>query len=636
MESHDGERRAEEERAVAKIKSNPKYFYSYVKRKSHVRSQVGPFVVDGDLISDPDQKCEALSAQFSSVFSQPRHAVEEYPGVEGEEEHAVHIDDVVLDHDCLAKSIDGLSASAAAGPDQIPAVLLKKCKSALLDPLCRLWRESVRTGDIPSALKRALITPIYKGGARDQPCNYRPVALTSHIIKVFEKVVVKQLTEYMESRDLHNRHQHGFRGGRSCLSQLLENHQRIVVAMEQGVAVDVVYLDFAKAFDKVDHSVVLDKLRRLGVGGVLLRWIRCFLIDRVQTVAVDGARSSDVNVVSGVPQGSVLGPLLFLVHVSDIDADLEHSFASSFADDTRLLARVTRVEDCERLQCDLRRIYGWAETNNMKLNGSKFELIRYGERDFAYDYQTGEDALIVCKNTVKDLGITVSDSGRFAEHMDEMVKRGRNKMGWILRTFQTREKILILTLYRSLVLPVLEYCCQLWCPQMVGEIGTVEAVQRTLTSKIEGLSGCDYWQRLEALGLYSLQRRRERYIIIYAWKVIHTLVPNLETHPIVTVRRIRRGRLCIVPKVSGRSLAGARRACEESFAVMGPTLFNCIPSTLRDYDGSLLGFKRKLDEFLKTVPDKPFLPHYYQRAAGNSLVQQLAQQRVEGSWSRDW
>ena len=625
-ESHRAERQRDENRAVASIKTNPKYFYSYARSKAKIKGEVGPFKENHKIITDPKEKSEILRRQFESVYSKPMEEYEEAPDETIASTPSETLDDVDFREDDFVRSIADLSTASAAGPDGIPAVLLKKCANSLKRPLLLLWKKSMDSGEIPKELKNGLVTPIFKGGERSIPKNYRPVALTSHIIKIFEKIIVNRIVEHLERNELYNDSQHGFRRGRSCLSQLLEHYHRIVKALADGSSVDVVYLDFAKAFDKVDHKVLLRKLRRLGIGGKLLKWIRCFLTGRKQSVAVEGTRSGDSEVISGVPQGSVLGPLLFLIHISDIDSGISHATLSSFADDTRVLMEIRRTEDRVNMQTDLNTIYSWAAKNSMEFNGAKFEAVEYrGRHDLGNsEYMATDGSTIQRKMELRDLGVVMQETATFEHQVQAMAARARKQMGWVLRTFATREPAPMLTLYKSMILPLLEYACQLWAPTSPGLIRMLEGVQRTYTARIFGLKGLDYWQRLNKLKLYSLERRRERYMILYVFKILMGLAPNIKVEglEITEHKHIRRGKLCKIPGMKRRADCRVQSVREKCFALCAPRLFNSLPQYLRDFSGTLESFKNKLDSYLQSVPDRPILPHYYQIERDNGLISQ--------------
>ena len=411
----------------------------------------------------------------------------------------------------------------------------------------------------------------------------------------------------------------------------MDHYQTIVKIMETGNVADVIYLDIAKAFDKVDHGILLRKLRVMGIGGPMLTWIQEFLVNRSQIVSVDGELSQKAAVVSGVPQGTVLGPILFLVFVSDVDGGLQHASASSFADDTRILMKIETNSDTQNLQNDLNTVYKWAENNNMAFNCSKFQHMRCGSPVVdASHYVSPSGDEIAMFGDIRDLGIMMSDSCKFHEHIDKGSSKGKRMSGWILRTFKTRDRGPMLTLYKSLVLPILDYCCQLWSPDQLGLVRKLEAIQRHFTSKINGCGGLSYWERLSELRLYSLERRRDRYAIIYVWKVINNLAPNFmnEDYMIKTKCTPRHGRKCVIPALVRGTAARIVTLKENSFALRGPRMFNCIPAELRNCDGTVESFKNNLDKFLAGVPDKPCLPLYYQASTGNSLLQQVMQQRV--------
>ena len=284
-----------------------------------------------------------------------------------------------------------------------------------------------------------------------------------------------------------------------------------------------------KAFDKVDHKVLLQKLVAIGISGKLLKWIGGFLIGRTHAVVVDGAKSEAASVNSGVPQGSVLGPLLFLVLISDIDANLNSASASSFADDTRVIMPIKCDGDRLQMQQDLSNVYKWAIDKGMVFYDAKFECLMYmchANSSRPPDYLNNAGQSIEVSEEVKDLGILMSGNGSYCAHLGEIVTKTRHQVGWIFRTFSCRDRVSMLTIYKATVLPILEYCSQLWGPTKTGDIKLLESIQRSFTSKINEVRELSYWDRLKLLDLHSLERRRDRYSIMYVYKIITGLVPN--------------------------------------------------------------------------------------------------------------
>ena len=240
-----------------------------------------------------------------------------------------------------------------------------------------------------------------------------------------------------------------------------------------------------------------------------------------------------------------------------------------------------------------------------------------------YTCPSGE--FIETQPSTRDLGIIMSESATFNLQIDDVVKRGTRQAAWVLRTFYCRDARVMLTLFKSLVLPILEYCCQVWSPVTLGKIRSLESVQRNFTSKIAGMKDFNYWDRLLHLKLYSLERRRERYIIIYIFKVILGLSPNFDNHSyaISTFVSERRGLLCRVPSLNKKALGRFKTMKDESLAVRGPLLFNSIPTEIRNLNLSVDSFKSKLDGFLSGVPDKPSLQNYFQVSKNNSITEQI-------------
>ena len=341
-----------------------------------------------------------------------------------------------------------------------------------------------------------LITPLYKGkGSKCQAVNYRPISLTSHIIKVFERVLRDKIVTFLEENCILSDNQHGFRKGRSCLSELLAHYEEILTNANNGEGTDTVYLDFAKAFDKVDHQLLLKKLQSIGIKGKLLNWLKAFLSNRKQEVVIDGFKSFVWAVLSGVPQGSVLGPILFLIFINDIGTSLHDSKLKSFADDTKLSRNVSCQADAVKLQHDLNRVMEWSVANNMALNEEKFQFLKH---NYNFDpnitklpfghynscYKTLDSILIECSSTVKDLGVTFSSDSTFNIHIANIVKKAKNQAAWILSVFKTRRKAEMMEFYKTYVRSHLEYCCPLWNPSgpsSLTSIKLLEGVQRTFT-----------------------------------------------------------------------------------------------------------------------------------------------------------
>ena len=409
---------------------------------------------------------------------------------------------VFFNREDIKEAIDHLSCNAAPGPDGFPAILLKMCKDQLSYPLELIFKESLRTGEIPSILKSAFVFPLHKGGMRSVPANYRPVSLTSHLVKTLERVIKKHLVRYLEFNGKINNNQHGFRSGRSCLTQLLEQYDKILSILEEGKNADAVYLDFSKAFDKVDKGILLRKLKAAGVTGKLGKWIQSFLSQRTQQVIVNSTKSSSSRVTSGVPQGSVLGPLLFLILINDIDKDISANI-SLFADDTRIFSEISSEECVENLQSNLEKLYKWESDNNMKFNGGKFELIRFGQntelKENTVYFTPNQEDIIEEKESLRDLGVIISNAMTFSNHVDKVCSKVSQKAGWILRTFRSRKTFLLKPLFKSLLQPHIDYCSQLYFPSTQKDMQRIENLQKNFLNRITEVNHLGYWEKLSFL-----------------------------------------------------------------------------------------------------------------------------------------
>ena len=627
--SHQDEKLHDEQVAVAKIKDDPHFFFRYAKKSSICRSNIGP-LLDPSTNCVTDDKflmCKLLVDQFNSVFTIPDQSkivIDPEVFFSVDEESAIespHLSNIVFTDEIVLLAIKELSHNSAAGPDGIPASLLINCAAELAPILCDLFKHTFSEGFIPPSFKRAAIVPVFKAGDKAKPSNYRPISLTSTICKILERIIRKQVFTYLSDNKLFNETQHGFRGGRSCLSALLDVFDNIMNMLGKDPSVDMVYLDFAKAFDKVDHGILLHKLKDLGITGKLGVWFFHFLSNRSHFVRLPGGVSNDHPVISGVPQGTVLGPLLFLITISDINKDISSSKLISFADDTRIYSKIADVSDCDNLQYDLNMIYDWAITNNMFFNAQKFHYVSFNTDPTGNKcnvYVNPKMDIIPHSSNVQDLGITMSSDCTFNVHINSLSKRCKNLTGWILRTFISRDKLTMLTLFKALVLSRLDYGSQLWSPHKICQINQIEKIQRAFTKHITGMYDLPYTKRLKMLNLNSLHRRRERYCIIYLWKILEGLVPNF-SDPIVCSFSDRRGRSCIVSHVNpGRQGTLAFN----SFRWRSVRIFNRLPIHIRNISAcSIDRFKSQLDRYLRTIPDLPSQPGYNNSLDGGDGIQ---------------
>ena len=285
-------------------------------------------------------------------------------------------------------------------------------------------------------------------------------------------------------------------------------------------------------------------------------------------------------------------------------------------------AIVDSQADCLALQQDLASIYSWAEDVNMVFNSDKFECIRYWPRGQQPDftYRSPDGSVIEEKKHLRDLGVEMANDLTFNIHIANVVTAANRLVGWALCTFRRRSKSVMLTIWKSLVQCKLDYTSQLWSPSDQGSIGSLESIARHFTAKIHGMEGLDYWERLEALHLYSQERRRERYCIIFLWKVAQGLVHGYNA---TFTSSPRRGRLMKVSPICSRAAASVKNARESSLQVKGAQLFNTIPRALRDITvGSPEQFKHQLDQWLATIPDQPTIPGRPRAATSNSLLHQ--------------
>ena len=296
--------------------------------------------------------------------------------------------------------------------------------------------------------------------------------------------------------------------------------------MLNGSQVDSIYLDYSKAFDSIVHEKLLFKLEKYGIAGNLLVWLSSFLSNRMQAVKVNNNLSEWSQVLSGVPQGSVLGPLLFIIYINDLNnccPDLESLYL--FADDAKYFSVIESLSDCISFQNTLTSISNWSNLWQLNLAPDKCKVISfsYHQTSFTYNYSVNSVALLRV-NDVVDLGVRFSPNLSFSSHIKETCNKARRKASIILNCFKSKNKATLFKAFNAFVRPILDYCCNLWNPFRKSDIVLIESVQKRFTKRLSGMMSLQYAERLQLLGAETLEQRRLKSDLLMYYKIIHKMV----------------------------------------------------------------------------------------------------------------
>ena len=365
----------------------------------------------------------------------------------------------------VRKKIKGLRAEAASGPDGLGPRVLQELQEELAPALAAIFTKSLEEGVVPRDWKEANVTPIFKKGSKSSTGNYRPVSLTSVACKVMESILRDAITDHLTVNKMINDSQHGFMKGKSCASNLLEFLEKATTVVDGGEGFDIIYLDFAKAFDKVPRERLLRKVRAHGIRGRVLEWIRSWLTGRRQRVVLNGRFSSWEEVLSGVPQGSVLGPLLFVIFINDMDDTVEllTSILRKFADDTKMGKKVRTDVDRQELQEALDRLCNWAREWGMEFNVAKCKVMHLGHTNPKFSYSMNGQKLEESLEE-KDIGVVITANMKPNAQCARAARTAQGVLGQITRAFHYRDRHVFVRLYKQYVRPHLEFSTQAWSP----------------------------------------------------------------------------------------------------------------------------------------------------------------------------
>lgn len=508
------------------ITRNPKSFWRFIKDRRNGCTSIPATMCQASQVATTGSEIAQLFAnKFSSVFNK---------AIVSDDVGNIMVNDSFLNNVKLKEwdiivAAKKLDIFKGAGPDEIPPVFVKRCSTAIALPLSIIFNRSLSDGVFPDIWKISKIVPVFKKGVINDVNNYRPISIISCIPKLFESLICPIITHHLST--CISEHQHGFRKGRSIETNLVSFMSYLCKEIDNRQEVDAIYMDFSSAFDKVCHSRLINKLKSYGICGSLLEWFRAYLAKRLQFVVVNGYKSDEYIATSGVPQGSHLAPILFIVFINDITSEIIDSKFCLFADDLKIYRTVNSLSDVEHIQRDLDRINVWCELNGMILNTKKSFHVKFSRKlkSFASSYKLNSDKLEQVKE-VRDLGVIMDSKLTFKSHIDAIVIKAGRMLGFLKRNtkgfMSNRSKII---LYNCLVRSQLEFATVVWNPQYITYSQRIESVQRSFTRYLAfhspGFSHrATYNLRLKHFEIMSLGNRRVLFSVLFLKKIICGIV----------------------------------------------------------------------------------------------------------------
>jgi hypothetical protein len=511
-ESAANDERQAMEQAEENLSRNPRKFYQFVNKRRSNGAGVADFVsLDSVMATNKLDSANLFATYFGSTFSSAPSRQFRVP------ENLPWIGDwssLEFSGEQVFDKLKNLNVNKCAGPDGFPPEFFKRCADILCYPLMLIFNASLDHGYMPQKWKEAHVTPIHKSGSQNDVRNFRPISKLSIIAKVLDSLVADELFERFKS--IINTNQHGFYRRRSTVTNLLGYTEKLQQCINSGGQVDVVYTDFAKAFDTVSHDVLLAKLRGHGISGNLYSWFDSYLKGRSLRVQICGTLSDPVSVTSSVVQGSHCGPILFSIFINDISDILDVDF-NCFADDLKLFQSIDSLEDSVRLQNNLDRLSVFVKENGLSLNVKKCLVSSYTRRRSRFvDANYSIDGQVLeRKDGIKDLGVVFDRTCSFNSHIDNVCSRARKVIGFILRnSVGFKNPKTVVTLYSSLARSLLEYASQIWSPVAKTRVAQLESVQHRFLRSVayrffdDNSFNVEYSYYERKLNLHPLELRR--------------------------------------------------------------------------------------------------------------------------------
>ena len=590
-------KRSKEKKIASNIKSNSKEFYQYIRSKTAKKDKVSDLKKnDGSMTEGDQEKSAELNNFFASVFTEEDTSSIPDPSFVNESLQPMSYAEITIEE--MKKLLLSSKCDKSPGPDELHPKILKECAEELATPMKIMFDLTMKNGKIPEEWKKAEVKAIYKKkGSRKDPSNYRPVSLTSVVCKLMEKVIKNHLNLHLKNNNLLADEQYGFFSGRSTETQLLTSLHHWQKALDSSIPVDVIYMDFRKAFDSVPHARLIKKLESYGVQGNLLQWIDSFLTERTQHVNVNNKKSEEKKVTSGVPQGSVLGPTLFIYFINDLPL-MTTVETKIFADDTKVYTKIENQQDANKLQETIDNMHQWTKTWLLRFNEAKCNVLHLGDNNPRHKYYIGDEpnrTQMPVTTLEKDLGVHIDENLNFDQHIEKITKKAASKCSQILRNFTFRSKDVMVPIFKSLVRPILEYSNCAWNTGLQKHTDDIEKVQRNFTKNIFSVRNLCYEDRLEKLKLPSLEFRRLRGDLIQTFKITRNFYDSRTVATLFQFsnnQRLRGHRLKIT------KIHVNKTQFKNFFTNRIVNCWNGLPSHIIEAD-SINSFKNKVDDHFK-------------------------------------
>jgi hypothetical protein len=458
------------------IKSKPKDFWSYINLKKGGTRIPDRMYSENTLLDDPQNIVDAFASYFKSTFVQSDPYCN-HNNVDAASSCFPTVNILKISETDIISAINRIPNKMTSGPDGLPGFLVRDCRYVLVEPLMIIFNASLESGCFPKEWKKSKVCPVFKSGKPSNISDYRPISLSSNFSKIFEIVLHSYI--YSSVRSRFSPRQHGFIDRRSTMSNLLTFSQYVSESLDTQQQVDTIYTDFTKAFDQIDHNIIIKKLDMFGFSNKLIAFFESYPSGRQQYVHYHGVSSYPYATNSGVPQGSVLGPLIFTLFINDLPSVLDCEVLL-YADDAKIFQTINSLSDADNLQRNLDRLNIWCTSNKLNLNPRKCKVMTYCRKksEIPFVYSIGNTSLERCE-TVKDLGVHFDRELRFDTHIHHLTSSCMSTLGFIIRNCQLfRDCDCLKSIFSALILSKLEYGSLIWYPIQQCYIAAIENIQR--------------------------------------------------------------------------------------------------------------------------------------------------------------